>query len=233
MLVKSSYVYAICRVDNKRFITINSEFKKHKIKGLKLIIPTVDVLRKTRGGKNHYDTVPLLFNYGFIRMKRAQAYNRPFLNDVCRKVTGIHSWVKSLEPMHRKRLKKRIDNAEDFDDFSKLAFVTKEEIDRLILLSKSNKIYSQEDITNLALGDYVTLRGYPYEGMEATVLEVNLNEKTVRVQLYPSEISTMIIELPFENVLYSIYDDFDADKVTAPNELVDLTNIPDEIEEVL
>lgn len=233
MQVKSSYVYVVCRVDNKKFHTITQDFKKNKIKGLKLIIPTLDVLRKTRGCKNHYETVPLLFNYGFIRMKRALAYDKPFLNHVCKKVPGIHSWVKSLEPLHRKRLKQRIDNAEDFDDFSKVALVSKAEIDRLLDLTQHNKIYSQSDITDLSLGSYVTLRGYPYEGMEATVLEINLNEKTVRVQLYPSEISTMVIELPFENVLYSIYDDFDAWAVTAPNELVDLTNIPDEIEEIL
>lgn len=233
MKIKSSYVYAICRVDNKKFHTINQDLKKYNFKGLKLIIPTLDVLRKTRGNKNHYETVPLLFNYGFIRMKRALAYDRPFLNDVCRKIPGIHSWVKSLEPMHRKRLKQRIDNAEDFDDFSKVALIDKSEIKRLLELSKNNKIYSQEDITSLTLGEYITLRGYPYEGMEATLLEVNLNDLSVTVQIYPSEISSIVIELPFENVLYSIYDDFDAHRVTAPNELVDLTNLPDEIEEIL
>lgn len=44
-------------------------------------------------------------------------------------------------------------------------------------MSKANKIFSADDITRVAIGDYVVLRGYPFEGIPAILLENNLTTK--------------------------------------------------------
>lgn len=223
----SSYIYLICRVDSKNFKSIEDDFKKWGYKDLKCIVPTLDILKKTKGNQNYYESVPLLFNYGFVRIKRSKSLDRIYLNKIRKEITGIHSWVKSLDTLHRKRQATRIDNMEDFDDFSRVSIISKAEINRLLKISENNKVYSNDDINNLKPGDYLTLRGYPYEGMEATLLSVDLNDHSVKVQIFPSNMATMVVTIPLDNVLYSIYYDFD-DKVTAPNILPDLTGIPDE-----
>lgn len=45
----------------------------------------VNVLKKTHKGKMQFEEIPILFNYGFIKMPSEFAYSRPFLN----KLKGI------------------------------------------------------------------------------------------------------------------------------------------------
>lgn len=231
--MKPKIVYAICRIDYKFFHTIAKDLKKHEYHNITPMIPTVDVLIKSRKGLNHYKQVPLLFNYGFMRMDLETTFKKVYLDEVRKNVTGIVSWVKSLETLHRKRIRTRIDSAIDFDDFSKVATVPVTEVKRLIEIGKANRIYSADDITNLEIGDYITLRGYPYEGMSATVEEINLNNMSVRVQIYPGN-GIIQIDLPLDNIFYSIYQDFDEYRLTVPDIEADLTQIPDgSIDELL
>lgn len=146
----------------------------------------------------------MLFSYGFIRMRKEKAFSRVFLHRLKKAIPGIHSWVKSPETMHPRKIKARIQNAEDWDDFSIVATVSRKEIRRLKRLSKENKVYSKYDIAQLTVGSYIVLRGYPFDGVQATVLEINLNTQNVKVKLFPNG-GEIEIWLPFENVLYSTY----------------------------
>ena len=114
--------------------------------------------------------------------------------------------------MHQRKIKARIQNAEDWDDFSIVATVSRKEIRRLKRLSKENKVYSKYDIAQLTVGSYIVLRGDPFDGVQATVLEINLNTQNVKVKLFPNG-GEIEIWLPFENVLYSTYLDYDPDKL--------------------
>jgi len=200
---------------------------------VKAIVPTISVLKKSRKGKNEYEDVPLLFNYGFIKMKPEKAFDRYYLNKLKRDIPGILSFMKSLD-YRPKRKRLRVDNAEDFDDYSMVATITKEEVKKYRRMSKANKIFSVNDITRVAIGDYVVLRGYPFEGIPAIILESNLNTRKMLVKIYPEMDGSLEIEVPMENVLYSAYHESDEYKMYSTDYDTDLSIIPDgSTEEIL
>lgn len=209
---KREKVWCICHIDTKLYTQIEKDLKKEGYKDFKVYIPTISILKRRSKGKDIYEEVPMLFSYGFIRMPRELAFSRNFLYKLKKQIPGIFSWVKSPEPLHQKKIKTRIQNAEDWDDFSIVATVTKKEIRRFKRISKENKVYSKYDIAQLNVGDYIVLRGYPFEGVQANVLEISLSEKQIKVKLFPNG-GEIEIWLPFENVLYSIYLDPDPDKL--------------------
>ena len=200
---------------------------------MKAIVPTISVLKKSRKGKNEYEDVPLLFNYGFIKMKPEKAFDRYYLNKLKKDIPGILSFMKSLD-YRPKRKRLRVDNAEDFDDYSVVATISKEEVKKYRRMSRANKIFSVSDITRVAIGDYVVLRGYPFEGIPAVILESNLTTKMMLVKLYPEMDGSLEIEVPMENVLYSVYHESDEYKMYSADYEVDLSQIPDgSTEEIL
>lgn len=224
--MKTSYVYCIFRLDRKFYKRINKDLISRGYKHVKAIVPTISVLKKSRKGKNEYEDVPLLFNYGFIRMRSDKAFDRYYLNKIKRDIPGILSFMKSLDyKPKRKRL--RIDNAEDFDDYSVVATISRDEVIRYKHMAKANKIYSVDDITRVGIGDYVILRGYPFEGIPAILLESNLNTKKMLVKLYPETDGNLEIEVPMENVLYSAYHESDEYKLYSTDFEKDISQIPD------
>jgi len=202
------FTYCICRIDSKYWKTINSELVEKGYREIRCYVPVVNLLRKSRDKKDYFDEVPLLFNYGFIRMRTSLAYDRNFLTRLRKDITGINSFVKSLDYMHPKRQKKRIDNAEDFDDFSKVATITKAQLRYYKGLSKANKIYSLNDI-KVEVGEYVTLRKYPFEGLIAKIIDFNYSNHTAIVEIYPGQGSVLSLQLPFENIIYTVYDQYE------------------------
>lgn len=224
--MKTSYVYCIFRLDRKFYKRINKDLISRGYKHVKAIVPTISVLKKSRKGKNEYEDVPLLFNYGFIRMRSDKAFDRYYLNKIKRDIPGILSFMKSLD--HKpKRKKLRIDNAEDFDDYSVVATISRDEVIRYKHMAKANKIYSVDDITRVGIGDYVILRGYPFEGIPVILLESNLNTKKMLVKLYPETDGNLEIEVPMENVLYSAYHESDEYKLYSTDFEKDISQIPD------
>ena len=224
--MKTSYVYCIFRLDRKFYKRINKDLISRGYKHVKAIVPTISVLKKSRKGKNEYEDVPLLFNYGFIRMRSDKAFDRYYLNKIKRDIPGILSFMKSLD--HKpKRKRLRIDNAEDFDDYSVVATISRGEVIRYKHMAKANKIYSVDDITRIGIGDYVILRGYPFEGIPAILLESNLNTKKMLVKLYPETDGNLEIEVPMENVLYSAYHESDEYKLYSTDFEKDISQIPD------
>ena len=171
---------------------------------------SVQLLDKTKNKKDIFREIPLLFNYGFIRMSPKLAYDRNFLFKLKREIQGIVSFLKSLDNLHPKKLRRRIDNAEDFDDFSKVATVTKEQFKHYMHLSKINKIYSLAEIS-VKVGDFIILKKYPFEGLTAKVIDFNYVNQTVLVEIYLSQGSILSLQVPFDNVIYSVYDNFDED----------------------
>lgn len=213
-----SYRWVLFHLDSKYYKSINKELKDKGFKHIKAVIPTLSILKKRQKGKDIYEEVPILFNYGFIKMPTEKAFSRVFLNKLRKSIMGIHSFVKSTETMHSRKKRARIDNAEDFDDFSIVATVDYKDVRRFRRLSKKNSIYTVEELSNIPIGSYVMLRGYPFEGIPATVLEVNLSTRRIKVLLYP-EGGNMKVDVPLENVVYSIYHNYDESKLYANNTL--------------
>lgn len=230
---KKKYTYCIFYLEKKLYKRINEQLLEEGYTSIKAIVPTINILRKTIKGKMIFEQIPVLFNYGFIKMPTECAFSRPFLNKMKKKIPGIHHWLKNTETMHPRKKRARIDNAEDFDDFSLVATVPRSEVRRFQRIARANKKYSLDDLVNLKPGDYVSLTGYPYEGVGAMVTEVNLNERKVHLEMTVRE-GTMPLVLPFDNVLYSVYQNYDEDKLYAGFLDKDPENVTQEsIDEIL
>ena len=228
MKKKTPYVYTICRIDTKDWRNINHELVEHGHKDIKCFVPTLTMVKKTyRGQKKEVEEVPMLFNYGFIRMRSEVAYNRNFLFHLKREIPGIVSFLKSLDSMHVKKKRRRVDNAEDWDDFSKVATVTKKEFRHYMRLSRANQVFSLDEVM-VNVGDFVVMRGYPLDGMPAKVLDFNYPNKTAIVEIYPGEGSVLSMQIPLENILYSPYEHYQEDLLASKIEFQDLSNTPEQ-----
>lgn len=228
MKKKTPYVYTICRIDTKDWRNINHELVEHGYKDIKCFVPTLTMVKKTyRGQKKEVEEVPMLFNYGFIRMRSEVAYNRNFLFHLKREIPGIVSFLKSLDSMHVKKKRRRVDNAEDWDDFSKVATVTKKEFRHYMRLSGANQVFSLDEVM-VNVGDFVVMRGYPLDGMPAKVLDFNYPNKTAIVEIYPGEGSVLSMQIPLENILYSPYEHYQEDLLASKIEFQDLSNTPEQ-----
>ena len=228
MKKKTPYVYTICRIDTKDWRNINHELVEHGYKDIKCFVPTLTMVKKTyRGQKKEVEEVPMLFNYGFIRMRSEVAYNRNFLFHLKREIPGIVSFLKSLDSMHVKKKRRRVDNAEDWDDFSKVATVTKKEFRHYMRLSRANQVFSLDEVM-VNVGDFVVMRGYPLDGMTAKVLDFNYPNKTAIVEIYPGEGSVLSMQIPLENILYSPYEHYQEDLLASKIEFQDLSNTPEQ-----
>nr|DAH89723.1 MAG TPA: DNA-directed RNA polymerase subunit alpha [Caudoviricetes sp.] len=228
MKKKTPYVYTICRIDTKDWRNINHELVEHGYKDIKCFVPTLTMVKKTyRGQKKEVEEVPMLFNYGFIRMRSEVAYNRNFLFHLKREIPGIVSFLKSLDSMHVKKKRRRVDNAEDWDDFSKVATVTKKEFRHYMRLSRANQVFSLDEVM-VNVGDFVVMRGYPLDGMPAKVLDFNYPNKTAIVEIYPGEGSVLSMQIPLENILYSPYEHYREDLLASKIEFQDLSNTPEQ-----
>ena len=223
---KAPYVYCICRVDTKFWKGINSSLQERGYSDIKCFVPTVQVLSSSKDKKHQYRDVPMLFNYGFVRMRSTQAYNRQFLRELSQNVQGITGFLKSLDYMHPKKLRRRIDNAEDWDDFSKVATVSREEFKYYRDLAKANQIYHLSDVAVKA-GETVILKKYPFDGLIAKVLDFNFSNKTVMVEIYPGNGSVIKLQLPLDNILYTPYDNYDEDNLLVNSSNLDVESLPE------
>lgn len=223
---KAPYVYCICRVDTKSWKGINSSLQERGYSDIKCFVPTVQVLSSSKDKKHQYRDVPLLFNYGFVRMRSTKAYNRQFLRELSQNVRGITGFLKSLDYMHPKKLRRRIDNAEDWDDFSKVATISREEFKYYRNLAKANQIYHLSDVAVKA-GETVILKKYPFDGLIAKVLDFNFSNKTVMVEIYPGNGSVIKLQLPLDNILYTPYDNYDEDNLLVNSSNWDVDSLPE------
>lgn len=226
MKKKAPYVYCICRIDTKFWKGINSSLQERGYSDIKCFVPTVQVLLSSKDKKHQYKDVPLLFNYGFIRMRSTKAYNRQFLRELSQNVQGINGFLKSLDYMHPKKLRRRIDNAEDWDDFSKVATVSRKEFKYYQGLAKANQIYHLSDVAVKA-GETVILKKYPFDGLIAKILDFNFSNKTVMVEIYPGNGSVIKLQLPLDNILYTPYDNYDEDNLLVNSSNGDVESLPE------
>lgn len=206
-------IWVVFHFDNKLYKDIKGQLKAKGYNNIRVYIPMLSILKKRMKGKDVYEDVPMLFSYGFMKIPTELALSRPFLNKLKKDIPGIHSWVKSTETMFKKKLRRRIDNAEDWDDFSIVAIVSREEIKRFKGLEASNKVYTDRDIIKVNRGDLITLKGYPFDNVEALVVDMSLATKTIKVEIITDKQSDhpLQISLPFDNVIYTIYRDYEPD----------------------
>lgn len=197
------YAWCIAYINGEHIHRAEKEMSRNpEFEDVILNIPTVRILTKTFKGQNIFKEIPLLFNYGFFRIPHSKAIDPEFLSSLKSGVTCIVGWVKNTSDTYANP-KLRRDNRVNAG--VQCATATSEEIARLIEASSRVTIYSKDDLHNLTPGSVITLRGYPWDGLSATVLEINLKKKTVKAEIDLEGYSRKVANLSFDNVFYSIY----------------------------
>jgi len=190
------HVWAIVYINNTYRETLESDAKRCGIKDIKFIIPTISIIRKQFRGKKFTEEVPLLFNYGFIRIPIQVARSKDDLLGLKRSIQGIYNWLWL--------------NQKSFSDKKtvKVATTSFREILRIVNISRRYSVYAESDIRNMKAGAMITLRGYPFDGIEAEIISVNIKKEEVDVNLNLGMMGRKVT-VSFSNIMYSIYGDFE------------------------
>lgn len=225
----SHYSYCIFYLDEKYYKNINKDLKDNGYKHVKAIIPTIKYIDHQSSRGRYIDTeVPILFNYGFIRIHTKKVFDRSYMNKLKKSIPGIRGWLIDVETLHRNRGKKsRVDNIDVFDDFSQIAIVKRSEVMRFLSISKENSRLKFEDITAIHEGDFITLRHYPYIGVDSVVEKIDWDNQRVKLLTYPQTYK-IVSWLPMELVIYSVYEDFDPRKLLVDQQKGDITRLTNE-----
>lgn len=166
--------------------------KKHidKPERMQAYVPCIRILRKQFKGQDIFETIPLLFNYGFFHIPN-NMLQYDFLSKMKESVPGIHSWIK-----------------ENKDEANSLALARPKELDHIVRYHKNCSLYDRHDIDNLLPGTLVNLRGYPFDEMDAKIISVDRKREKVKIELL---MGGMIknTEVSFDNILYTVYHNFE------------------------
>lgn len=169
-------------------------------------IPTVRILRKVFKGKNEFENIPLLFNYGFFKIPKRLAENSEFLLDMRDNISCIFSWVKDLIPKKKiPILDKETKEIVYYKKTIPVAIATEDEITNIAKSQVNLSIYDSEDLENIVKGVVITLHGYPFDNMQAEILKINSKKKEMKVRLIFDNIDGKEITVSFDNVYYTIY----------------------------
>jgi transcription antitermination factor NusG len=207
MAKENNYIWAIAFINRKYINTTQDELTMYGYDDIEAYIPTIKVLKKQFKGKKLFEFVPLLFNYGFFKIKYEDACNYEYLSSLRQRITSIYAWVKDPVKLNDIDRNLRADNNNFIDAMPRAAVATDKEIANLVKASKSMSVYSQEDLKQFSKGDYIKLEGYPFDGMPAEIIKINHKKGEVKVKLL---IEAMVREVTvsFENVFYTIYKNF-------------------------
>ncbi len=212
MAKKIKYRWLIAYIDYTKLNTLSRDLSRKPYDEIELYVPTVRILKKTFKGKNTFEEVPLLFNYGFFKIPVHLIKRGDFLQEMRTMVSALMGWVKNPAKTIREKPYLSADNRLNVNGIS-IATSTDEEISRIIEAQKSLSIYDANDLNNIKIGSFITLEVYPFEGMMAKVVEIDYKKEEVRVELMIEE-HFKELRLSFDNVFYTIYrGGFDPEKM--------------------
>jgi len=206
MAKDSKTVWCIAYINRDHINIVEDELKKYEY-NVEAYIPTVRILKKKFKGKNIFEEVPLLFNYGFFKIQYSDAINTQFLMELRNRITCIYGWVKDPTKVINSSPRLSASNSDTFSGIMVTALATDKEVARLNKKRQTMNVYSADDIERLQPGDYIKLKGYPFDDMPATIVSINKRKGEVKVIL---EMASLIKEVTvsFENVFYTVYQGF-------------------------
>lgn len=185
---KSIWVIIHVNTDNLYRIDTDLErfVKKHQLPpgSLTAYVPTVRVLRKKLKGKMIFETVPLLFTYGFIQLPR-KFCTPDNMQALKNQVNAIHSYVNDLSN-------------------GRVAFARQEEIKQLYENLVDYSVYDKLDLEILEEGKIVILHGYPFENIHAKILKIDHDNERVKVEILGDSIMKTA-NVDFDNIIWSVY----------------------------
>jgi hypothetical protein len=219
------YVWIVAYINRDYVETVETDLVKYGFSAVKVFIPTIRVLKKQFKSRNIYEYVPLLFNYGFFNIPFNSACDPDFLKRLRDKIPVIYAWVKdplkTLKTTPHLRMDNKSQLPEEPEEIQEvlmpilkkpelstpIAIVTEQEISNLLKASEHLSVFSEDVADMLKEGQFITLKGYPYEGMPAEIVKIDKNHKKIKVKLLLECIITEAT-VHYENIFYTVYSDF-------------------------
>lgn len=191
---KAKFAWCIAHLDLSTLDRLERDlFKSNQYQDIEAYIPTVRIIKKQFKGKHEFQDVPLYFNYGFFKIPLVWALNIDLLLRIRDDITCISHWVRDPARVHNSSLIE-----------VPVATVTEKQIKQIKKTAQNYSVFSSEDLSNVKVGDEVELKGYPFEGMIGTVLDIDNRGKKVKL-LINMDFIQREVTVSFENVFYSIY----------------------------
>lgn len=201
------YIWAIAYINRDFLEIVESELVRYGYE-IETYIPTVKVIKKKFKGKNIFEFVPLLFNYGFFKVKYEDACNPEYLLVLRSRISCIYGWVKDPAGNMKHNVSLRSGNKESHKALPGSAFATDKEISDMIKTSDDINVYSADELSRFNKGDYINLKGYPFDDVPAEIIEINYKKKEIQVSLLLDAL-VKEVTVSFENVFYTVYQGYD------------------------
>lgn len=192
------YVWLIVYISEKTLELAERDLSSISL-DIKLYVPKIRILQKEFKGKKVYRYVPLMFNYGFLKVPFRYACSKEKLEEIRTHINCILGYLRDPSLLHESEEctigKYKLDD--------NIAIVSSREILRMVEEAESHSIFEYNSEL-IKVGRYITLIGYPYEGVPAQILKVDEENEKVKVRL-ELDITSMEIEIAFDNVYYTVY----------------------------
>jgi len=206
--------WVIAYIDRDHIATVERDLSKYKrYRNISVYIPTVKILRKQFKGKNIFEEIPLLFNYGFFNIPH-KSLDFDFLQKLKDDIPVIHAWVKDPKLVitsYKSKIGQKVEGVKkkqheyiERKDLITAAIASRGEMERILNAHKILSIYDKKDIDNLREGAVIRLTGYPFDGMDAEVIWVDKKKQKVHVKLGLEGLMKNVT-VAFDNVFYTTY----------------------------
>ena len=205
-MAKDPSIWCICYIRVDRLHTLSYDLRKYeKYKTIKAFIPKIRILRKKFKGKNHYEEIPLLLNYGFFKVPKYFLPNPHFLDEMKKDIECIFSWLKNSSTPGKKDYLLHYRPGLIYNP-QKIAIAREYEITNMENSQANKSIYTKDDIKTLYRGKIITLHGYPFDDLDAEVLSIDESRKEVKVKLLLGD-SLSKATVSFDNIFYTVYNE--------------------------
>jgi len=219
-MAKVPMVWVACYVNIDRLHTLSRDLHKYtKYKKVEAFIPKVKIIKKKFKGKNHYEEIPLMLNYGLFRVPRYFIPNPYFLVEMKKDIECIYNWLTDVTIPKNEPV---IHYGEILYNPMRVAVIKAHEIAPLAEAAKINSIYTAKDLDTLYPGKIITLRGYPFDNIEAEILKINPLKREVEVKLILFA-SIKVVKVAFDNIFFTIYQSQYLDSAMKEQSIEDIT----------
>ncbi len=219
-MAKHPAVWVVTYINIDRLHTLSRDLYKYsKYKTIEAFIPKVKILKKKFKGKNHYEEVPLMFNYGLFRVPKYFIPNPYFLTEMKRDIECLYNFLINQSANTKASV---MYYGEFLYNPMGVAIVKDEDVANLARLSKAQSIYTAKDLDTLYPGKIIILHGYPFDNIRAEIIQIDTHKKEVEVRLLLSTAMSKV-RVSFDNIFYTIYQSQYLDSAMKEQSLEELT----------
>lgn len=193
------HIWVVCYINIMELGTLEKSLvKKYRRYGkLEFFVPMVKVLHKTFKRKDSFKEVPLLINYGFVKLPEHFIYNEELLRILKADVPAIWQWVQDpAKEKEKKRKRKKIPT---------IATVSDQEVEILKKASKDFTAFSEREVEDLQIGQIRYLRIYPFDNIMVEIMSVDLRKREARVKMLTDMNLSQTIKVSFHHLFKTIY----------------------------